>query len=63
MTGDITKKVIDEYLYDLDFKNKHYMYMKCPHHGTCTHYTVCLPICDHFIISNGTYKRYHAISA
>lgn len=63
MTGDITKRVIEKYLYDSDFKNKRYKYMKCPHHGTCTHYTVCLPRCDHFIISNGPYKRYHAISA
>ena len=63
MTGDITKRVIEKYLYDSDFKNKRYKYMKCPHHGTCTHYTVCLPRCNHFIISNGPYKGYHAISA
>lgn len=62
MTGDITKRVIEKYLYDSDFKNKRYKYMKCPHHGTCTHYTVCLPRCAHFIISNGPYKGYHAIS-
>ena len=62
MTGDITIPVIDKYLYDTYFKRKRYQYMKCPHHGTDTHYTICLPHCDNLIISNGG-NQHHKISS
>ena len=62
MTGDITKNIIEKHLYKMYFQDKQYEYMKCPHHGTCTHYSVCLPECDNFIVSNDKCSRYNAIS-
>lgn len=53
MTGDVTSSVVDKYLYTPYFEGKYYQYMKCPHHGTNTHYTICLPYSDNLIISNG----------
>lgn len=62
MTGDITKRVVDKYLYRDYFKNNLYEYMKCPHHGTSTHYTVRLPQSCNLIISNGRCGNYQDIS-
>lgn len=62
MTGDITKRVVDKYLYRDYFKNNLYEYMKCPHHGTSTHYTIRLPQSCNLIISNGKYGNYQSIS-
>lgn len=62
MTGDVTRTVVDRYLYTPYFEGKCYWYMKCPHHGTRTHYTICLPRSGNFIISNGK-SRYLKISS
>ena len=62
MTGDVTIPVVDKYLFDAYFKRKWYQYMKCPHHGTDTNYTICLPYSDNLIISNGG-NQHHNISS
>lgn len=53
MTGDITKKVIKNKLYDQYLKETTYKYVKAPHHGTKSHYTKYLPPGNRVIISNG----------
>ena len=64
MTGDITADIIDKYLYKKYLKDTTYQYIKCPHHGTDTHYTVNIPKSDNLIISNGYgCKSYHKISS
>ena len=64
MMGDITKNIIDKYLYEECFKNTTYGYLKSPHHGTCTHYTTNIPQADNLIISNGNgCKTYRKISS
>lgn len=62
MTGDITKNVIEQHLYRAYFQHRQYKYMKCPHHGTYTHYSICLPDSENFIISNGKYGHYNGIA-
>ena len=62
MTGDVPRRVVDKYLYRDYFKNNFYKYMKCPHHGTSTYYTVRLPKSCNLIISNGKYGNYQSIS-
>lgn len=64
MTGDITADIIDKYLYKKYLKDTTYQYIKCPHHGTDTHYTINIPKSDNLIISNGYgCESYHKISS
>lgn len=64
MTGDITPTIVEKHLYDNYFKNTVYRYLKCPHHGTKSYYTIKLPIGDNLILSNGGgCEFYHKISS
>lgn len=63
MTGDITVDIIENRLHDKYLKNTQYKYIKCPHHGTKSHYTNAIPVGDNLIISNGSGCRtYQCIS-
>lgn len=63
MMGDITKYVIDNHLFsgnweyikrdDIVFK-----FLKAPHHGTSTHYTVNIPASENLLISTGQFDLY-----
>jgi beta-lactamase superfamily II metal-dependent hydrolase len=59
MTGDITKKIIDEGLINF---NQCYGLVKAPHHGTNSHYSNALPKGCDFLISTGQHSKYGKIS-
>lgn len=53
MTGDITKEVVEKYLYASYFQGLVYRCLKCPHHGTRSHYSIMLPASLIMLASNG----------
>lgn len=54
MTGDITRYIIEKYLYKPYFKGQVYQFLKCPHHGTYRdHYSNLLPPCLNYLVSTG----------
>ena len=67
MTGDVTKNVIDKHLFKGQWEYiKNYcikfQFIKAPHHGTDTYYTINLPSACHILISTGEFKNYGKIS-
>lgn len=67
MMGDVTSDVVDTYL----FKEKWeyikdgdvvFNYLKAPHHGTGTHYTINIPATKNILISTGKFGSYRKIS-
>lgn len=60
MTGDITKEVIDNHLYNKF--HKYYKVVKTPHHGTGSHYSNKLPRGCYILTSTGPRKKYGKIS-
>lgn len=61
MMGDVTKEVVDAFLFtemrckeELECEEMFkFLYLKAPHHGTSTHYTINIPPADHILISTG----------
>lgn len=63
MMGDVTSDVIDKHL----FKGKReyikegdvvFNYLKAPHHGTGTHYTINIPATKNVLVSTGKFDGY-----
>lgn len=67
MMGDVTSDVIDTHLFK---KNWEYIksedvvfnYLKAPHHGTGTHYTINIPATKKILVSTGKFGSYGKIS-
>ncbi len=67
MMGDVTAEVVDKHLFTdkyeyIKSKDIIFEYLKAPHHGTGTHYTINIPATKNILISTGKFGSYGKIS-